>query len=808
MKISYNWLKDYLDFDLELDKLCEILTDIGLEVEGTQHWQSIPGGLQGLIIGEVLEAEKHPNADKLKITKVNIGTEENLPIVCGAPNVAAGQKVVVATVGTTLYPTNGDAFQIKKAKIRGETSQGMICAEDEIGLGVSHDGIMVLNPETVVGSPASKVFEVEEDYIIEIGLTPNRSDAFSHIGVAKDLKAALQINHNSKTEVKLPDVGNFPAKDEEGPISVYIENSGKCLRYTGLYIEKVTIKESPNWLKNKLQSVGVRPINNVVDITNFILHEIGQPLHAFDADKITGNKVLVKTLPAGTPFLALDEKEYKLTADDLVICNSFDGMCIAGVFGGLKSGVTNTTKNIFLESACFEPINTRKTSFKHLLRTDAAQRFEKGVDPNISVYALKRAALLMQELANAEIHTAIVDVYPKTILPKKINVNCNNVRRLIGDEVSNEAMTAILEAMEMQVNTIGESELEVQVPTNKYDVTREVDIVEEVLRIYGFNKVPIPDKVSAALNYTKVPTKNQLQNKVSNFLVANGLVEAMNLSISNAKYYEQHLVSDKKVVALLNNLNANLDVMRATMLFSGLENIRHNLNRQNNNISLFEFGKTYWQTEDAYKETENLSLFLTGKTGDESWQSENEDQNFYQLKALVNQVLSMMSISDYKIDELETNTLSYNLSYSKNDKTLVTFGLVDSKISKAFDVKQAVYYANLNWSSLVKLAKKATTIFSEISKYPKVRRDLAMLLDEKIQFAEIKNISNKTVKRILKDVNLFDIYKGDKIEQGKKSYAVSFHFQDDNKTLTDKEVDKAMNKLIKNFGDELGAVLR
>jgi len=808
MKISYNWLKNYIDFDLELDKLCEILTDIGLEVEGTQQWQSLPGGLQGLIVGEVLTAEKHPNADKLKITTVNIGQAEALPIVCGAPNVAAGQKVIVATVGAILYPTAGDPFQIKKAKIRGEASQGMICAEDEIGLGTSHDGIIVLNPETKAGTPASNIFEVENDYIIEIGLTPNRSDAFSHIGVAKDLKAALQINHNFSDEVSMPDVSNFPTKDAAAPISVSIVNNEKCHRYSGLYIENVTIKESPIWLKNKLQAVGVRPINNVVDITNFILHEIGQPLHAFDADKITGNQIIVKTLPADTPFLALDEKEYKLIGDDLMICNAEEGMCIAGVFGGLKSGVTDTTKNIFLESACFEPINTRKTSFKHLLRTDAAQRFEKGVDPNISVYALKRAALLMQELADAKINTAVVDVYPQTILPKKIKVNCNNVRRLIGDEISNNEMIAILEALEMTVETTAENEIEVQVPTNKYDVLRETDIVEEVLRIYGFNKVPIPGKISAALNYNKVPTKHQLQNKIANFLVANGLVEAMNLSISNAKYYEQHLLTDKKVVALLNNLNANLDVMRATMLFSGLENIKHNLNRQNNNISLFEFGKTYWQTDELYHETENLSLFLTGKTANENWKAKADDQNFYHLKALVNQVFNTMSINDYKVEEIETNALACNLSYQKNNKALATFGLVDGKISKAFDVKQPVYYANLNWSALVKLSQKATVTFAEIPKYPKVRRDLAMLLDENVHFSEIKNISNKTVKNILKEIDLFDIYKGDKIENGKKSYAVSFHFQDDKKTLTDKEVDKAMSKLIKNFTEELGAILR
>jgi len=808
MKISYNWLKSYLDFDLKPEPLCEILTDIGLEVEGLQPWESVKGGLKGLVVGHVLSAEKHPNADKLKLTKVDVGGDAPLSIVCGAPNVAPGQKVIVATVGTTIYPLESEPFTIKKAKIRGEASQGMICAEDEIGLGTSHVGIMVLADSNEPGKAISEIFEVEHDYIIDIGLTPNRSDAFSHTGVAKDLKAALQINHGFTDNVKMPEVKQFPDVKKKAPVSVKIIDNDKCHRYAGLYLSNVTIKESPNWLKNRLTAVGVRPINNVVDITNFILHELGQPLHAFDADKITGNQVLVKSLKAGTPFLALDEKKYKLTGDDLVICNEKEGMCIAGVFGGLKSGVTENTKNIFLESACFEPINTRKTSFKHLLRTDAAQRFEKGVDPNISVYALKRAALLMQELAGAEITTEIVDVYPQTILPKTITVNLNRVRQLIGDNISNNEIINILLAMDMEVDGVAENTIEVKVPTNKYDVLREADIVEEVLRIYGFNKVPVPEKVNAALSYSKTPTKQQLQNKVSDFLVSNGFVEAMNLSISNAKYYTDHQWEGKPIVPLLNNLNADLDVMRGTMLFSGLENIRHNINRQNTNVALFEFGKTYWKEEESYSETENLSLFLSGKAANESWESDYKDHNFYHIKNKIEHLLQQLGIDKYSVDDTNEAHFSYNLSYQKNNKTIATFGLIKKEISKYFDVKQAVLYANINWSAIVKLAQKQKIIFTEIPKYPKVRRDLSLTIDETVTYGQIEQISTKSVKHILKEVNLFDIYKGDKIEKGKKSYAVSFYFQDDKKTLTDKEVDKVMNKLIKNLSDELGAVLR
>jgi len=808
MKISYNWLKSYINFDLKPESLCEILTDIGLEVEGLQPWESVKGGLKGLLVGHVLEVQKHPNADKLKLTKVDVGDETPLAIVCGAPNVAAGQKVIVATVGTTIHPLEGEPFIIKKAKIRGEASEGMICAEDEIGLGQSHDGIMVLATDTKPGKAAHEIFEVEQDYIIEIGLTPNRSDAFSHIGVAKDLKSALQINYNFSGQVQMPDVSIFPKTKKPSPISVSIVDKDKCFRYAGIYLSKVTIKESPNWLKNRLTAVGVRPINNVVDITNFILHELGQPLHAFDADKVMGNKVLVQSLKAGTPFLALDEKEYKLTGDDLVICNEKEGMCIAGVFGGLKSGVTDQTKNIFLESACFDPINTRKTSFKHFLRTDAAQRFEKGVDPNISVYALKRAALLMQELAGAEIQYDIVDVYPEKIEPKTIKVNLNRVRQLIGDNISDNIIINILLSMEMEVNGSGEDCIEVKVPANKYDVLREADIIEEVLRIYGFNKVPVPEKVMAALSYTKKPTKQQLQNKVADHLVAQGLIEAMNLSITNAKYYSDHQWADKAGVPLLNNLNADLNVMRATMLFSGLENIRHNINRQNSNVALFEFGKTYWKKTDDYQEMDNLSIFLSGQRANENWQKDQQKQDIYQIKSITEELLHLLGVSNYEVDELDHPYLDYGLSYQKNNKTLVNLGLVKTSISNYFDVKQPVFYANVSWTYVLKLAQKNKIAFTEIPKYPKVRRDLSLTIDESVTYRQIEQLTKQSVKHILKDVNLFDIYKGDKIEQGKKSYAVSFYFQDERKTLTDKEVDKAMNKLIKNLSDELGAVLR
>ena len=808
MKISYNWLKSYLDFDLGVEELSEILTDIGLEVEGILPWESIKGGLNGLIVGHVLSAEKHPNADKLKVTKVDLGNGEPVDIVCGAPNVDAGQKVIVAPIDTTIYPLTGEPFKIKKAKIRGEVSEGMICAEDEIGLGKSHDGIMVLADSNVPGTPINEIFEVENDFIIEIGLTPNRNDAFSHIGVAKDLKTALQINKQSNNLVKMPDVASFPETSKASPISVTIKNEEKCWRYAGLYLSNIEIKESPNWLKNRVSAVGIRPISNVVDTTNFILHELGQPLHAFDADKIEGQKIIVQTQPKGTPFLALDEKEYKLTADDLMICNANEGMCIAGVFGGLKSGVTDSTTNIFLEAACFEPINTRKTSFHHLLRTDAAQRFEKGVDPNNTLYALKRAALLLQELAGATIETEIVDIYPTLIEPKEIEVDTKYIRTLIGAEVSDKEITDILEAMEMEVNTLGDNQIKVEVPTNKFDVTRQADIVEEVLRIYGFNKVPVPSRVHASLSYQNSPSPLQVQNNVANLLATNGFFETMNISISNSKYYEQLDWQGSTIVPLLNSLNADLDVMRGTMLYGGLESIRHNNNRQNNDLKLFEFGSIYWKDEDKFNEAQQLAIFCTGNANKESWRSQSEAIDFYNVKSVLNKVFDLLGIKGYVAEEANNSQLEFGLSYVLNTKEIADVGLVKNKVLQHFDIKQDVYFANINWTNVLKVIKKNKLKYSEISKYPMVRRDLALMIDDSVAFGNIKEIAEKNVKHILKSVNLFDIYKGDKMEAGKKSYAVSFNFQDDKKTLTDKQVDKIMKQLISKFETEIGASLR
>lgn len=808
MKISHNWLKSYLDFDLPIEKLSEILTDIGLEVEGIQPWESIKGGLNGLVVGHVLSAEKHPDADKLKITKVDLGNGEPVDIVCGAPNVEAGQKVIVAPINTVIYPLDGDPFKIKKAKIRGAVSEGMICAEDEIGLGKSHDGIMVLADSNEAGTAINEIFEVENDYIIEIGLTPNRNDAFSHIGVAKDLKAALQINMQSNAKVKFPDISEFPESTAESPITVSSVDEKKCWRYAGLYLSNIEIKESPNWLKNRLLAVGVRPISNVVDITNFILHELGQPLHAFDADKIEGQEIIVKSLPAGSTFLALDEKEYKLTADDLMICNANDAMCIAGVFGGLKSGVTDSTKNIFLEAACFEPINTRKTSFHHLLRTDAAQRFEKGVDPNNTIYALKRAALLMQELAGASIETKIVDIYPTIIEPKEILVDTNYIRTVIGADISNEEITNILKAMEMGVEVVEENQLKIKVTTDKFDVTRQADIVEEVLRIYGFNKVPVPSRVHASLSYHKKPNSNKIENNASNLLVGCGYLEAMNLSISNSKYYENLDWNGGTVVPLLNSLNADLDVMRGTMLYGGLESIKHNNNRQNNDLKLFEFGSIYWKDEDKFKESKQLAIFCSGNEQTESWRNKSEGTDFYNLKSTVNKLFSLLGKNKFETAETNNSLFEFGLSYTLNTKVIAEVGLVKSNILNHFDLKQAVYFADINWTNVLKALKKSKLKYAEISKFPMVRRDLALMIDDAVEFGSIKSIAEKNVKHILKSVNLFDIYKGDKMETGKKSYAVSFHFQDDKKTLTDKQVDKIMKQLISKFETEIGASLR
>lgn len=808
MKISYNWLKQYLDIDMPAEKVGQILTDIGLEVEGIEKKQSIEGGLQGLVVGHVLSAEKHPDADKLKLTTVDVGNGEPLPIVCGAPNVAQGQKVIVATVGTMLYPVEGEGFKIKKSKIRGQLSMGMICAEDEIGLGESHDGIMVVDENAAVGTPAAQVFDLKEDHIFEIGLTPNRSDATNHIGVAQDLLAALTVNYDYKGEITLPSVADFKIDNNNLPISVEVENAEACPRYSGITISGVKIQPSPAWLQDALKAIGVKCINNIVDITNFILHEIGQPLHAFDASAITGNKVVVKNLTEGSTFVTLDEVERKLSANDLMICNAEEGMCIAGVFGGIKSGVKDTTTDIFLESACFNAVSIRKTAGRYNLRTDAAMRFEKGSDPNITVYALKRAALLIKELAGGTISSDIVDVYPTKVEKPTVNIRFAQINRVAGHDIAAEKVTAILSAMGMNPQPVGGESLNVTVPTNKVDVLREIDVLEEVLRVFGFNNIPLKSNINASLAYKPAIDTNELYNSTANFLVANNFVEMMANSISNSKYHE----GDETIVPLLNSLNNHLDILRKSMAISGLEAIKENQRHKNFNLRLFEFGKTYHKKEEGdFKEQSFLTLFINGAQTEESWKGAAEQSNFYQLKQLTIQLLNVLGINHFEPSQFNDEQFLFGLALSTHGSPnpFAKIGQLRKSLTKQFDVNGDVFYAEINWDSVIKQLKKKKVKFSELPKFPSTRRDLALVIDKNIEFGAIEKIATRTGKKLLKSVNLFDIFEDEsKIGAGKKQYAVSFTFQDVNKTLTDKEIDKLMQKLISEFQKQLSANLR
>ncbi len=812
MKLALNWLKEYTDINLPPQKVGEILTDIGLEVEGEEEIESIPGGLAGLVVGHVKECGKHPNADKLSLTKVDVGEAELLQIVCGAPNVAAGQKVVVATVGTMLYPLGGDPFKIKKGKIRGEASMGMICAEDEIGLGTDHAGIIVLPKDTKVGTLVKDHYELESDYVYEIGLTPNRSDGTNQIGSAKDLAAALKINYGHSGEVRMPSVADFKVDNHDLPIHVTVENTAACPRYSGVSISGVTIKESPDWLKTRLLSIGVRPISNVVDITNFVLHELGQPLHAFDADQIKGKKIIVKNLPADTKFQSLDEVERKLIATDLMICDGeSNGMCIAGVFGGIKSGVTDSTTNIFLEAAHFNAKTTRRTSFHHDLRTDAAKVFEKGSDPNITVYALKRAAQLIKELAGGQIASEIVDIYPTEIKRAEIKVAYRNVERLIGVSIPKTEIRAILESMEMEILEDGDDAFVVAVPTNKADVTREADLIEEILRIYGFNKVPIPTQVKNSVVATKRPSPQELRNTLGDYLSANGFNEMMAVSLSKSSYAKEILpVPEEELVYVNNTSNVTLDVMRPTMLFSGLEAILHNQNRRSADLKLFESGKTYKKTAEGFKESQHLSLFLTGQKTNESWHNTQQAATgFYTLKAYVNNVLARLGMTGFQEDNLKDDIFAVGYKYFRGQQIVAKFGKVQKKIAKAMGIKSDVYYADINFDALIKASKKHKIAYSQLNKFPTVRRDLALIIDNSVSFNDIVRLARKTIKKSLKDINLFDVYTNEEqLGANKKSYAVSFIFEDPTKTLVDKFVDKEMNKLIQIFERNLNAQIR
>jgi len=819
MKISYNWLKQYIDFEIAPEDLSAILTDIGLEVEGMSTFQSVKGGLQGVVIGEVISCAKHPNADKLSITEVNIGTGKLLPIVCGAPNVAAGQKVLVATVGTKLY--NGDeSFTINKSKIRGEISEGMICAEDELGLGTSHDGIMVLPAEAEIGKKASKYFFVEEDVVFEIGLTPNRADATSHIGTARDLVAALnRIEKTRHYTLKIPPITKFEVENNKLDIDVVVEDTKACPRYTGVTLSGIKVGESPDWLKNKLNALGLRPINNIVDVTNYVLHETGQPLHAFDAKYITGNKVVVKKMPDNTAFTTLDEEERKLDAEDLMICNADSGMCIAGVFGGIRSGVTETTTDIFLESAYFDPTHIRKTSRRHMLQTDASFRFERGADPNITEYALKRAIVLMQELAGGTVSSEIKDIYPEPIEEWPVEINYSEVDRLIGKTIDRKTIKEILTDLDIDVLEDNNDSLQVVIPTFKVDVTRDVDVIEEILRIYGYNNVEFSDKIYSSVNLRPNPDLEKLQNMIADYLSSQGMSEIMNNSLTKSGYVDQSgIYSNENSVYLLNPLSQDLDILRQTLLFGGLEVVAYNLNRQMSNIRLFEFGTVYqkkekYKPEDAlnkYHEEKHLMLMASGIKQPENWNSEKDKLDVFDLKAKVEGILARLGIDQKHLELKETtNALSkYALGYYYNNKLLAETGSVHKKQLNQFDIKQEVLFAIINWDVLIKFMPKEANQYVPVPKFPAVRRDLAMILDENIKFEDLKKAAFKTEKKLLKSVGLFDIYKGDKIPEGKKSYAMSFILQDNEKTLNDKVIDKVMRKMQLAFEQNYKAELR
>lgn len=813
MKISLNWLKDYIEINLPPEKIGEILTDIGLEVEGMEEVDSIKGGLEGIVIGEVKTCIKHPNADRLSLTTVDIGSEEGLlQIICGAPNVAAGQKVLVAPTGTTVHPTNGEPFLIKRGKIRGEVSEGMICSEDEIGLGTNHDGIVVLPETATVGTLGRDFLKVEKDYVYEIGLTPNRSDATNHIGVAKDIAAALKINYGHVGDLQLPSVEDFKIHNHDLPVEVVVENTEACPRYAGVSIKGVTIKESPDWLKKRLQAIDVRPISNIVDITNFVLHEFGQPLHAFDLDEISDQKVIVKTLPQDAPFMSLDEVERKLNDHDLMICDGqSNGMCIGGVFGGIKSGVKENTNNIFLESAHFNAKWIRRTSMRHNLRTDAAKVFEKGSDPNISVYALKRAALLMVELAGGEIASEVVDIYPNPIQPTEVEVSYAHVNRLIGVDIPKEKIRAILEAMEMEIVDETETHFRVAVTTNKADVTREADVIEEILRIYGFNNVPVPGHIKTAVTIAPSPDPNELKDTIGNLLSANGFNEMMAVSLTESRYFREFLpIPAENLVFVNNTSNIHLDAMRPMMLFSGLEAVLHNQNRQQYSLKLFEFGKSYRKKEDGIDERSHLTLLLTGERSPESWLNEDKAQvNYFTLKAYVQQVLTRLGLDTYQETAISDDTYSFGLKYHRGQQTLVEFGKVKPKLIKKMDIRTPVFYADFNWDALLKSRKKHKIIFEEINKFPSTRRDLALVVENSIKFQDIVAIARKVGKKLIKDINLFDVYENEaQLGKGKKSYAISFIFEDPTKTLKDKEVDKVTTQLIQQYESQLSAIIR
>jgi len=806
MTISYNWLSEYLPETIEPERLSKILTSIGLEVESLEKYETIKGGLAGLLIGQVLECNQHPNADKLKITKVDVGAAGILQVVCGATNVAVGQKVVIATVGTTIYPSTGEPLTMRVAKIRGEESFGMICAEDEIGIGSSHEGILVLPNEVVVGSPASEYFRPYSDYIFEIGLTPNRMDAMSHLGVAKDVCAYLTHHNKKEVKSKSPFNNSFKADTHKLGIKIRVENTNDCLRYAGVSLTNVTVKDSPQWLKNKLLAIGVRSINNIVDLTNYILHETGQPLHAFDADEIKGQQIIVKNLPEGTPFVTLDEKERKLTASDLMICNgNGEPMCMGGVFGGWQSGVKATTKNIFLETACFNPIAIRKTSLKHGLRTDAATRFEKGVDISNTLNVLKRAALLMKEIAGGEISSDITDVYPVPKLPVEVAIKYHYLKKLSGKNYHPDAVKRILTSLGFEVAKEGLDELRVIVPFCKPDISLPADLVEEIVRIDGLDHIDIPTSITISPSIDQSGSKEVLKEKIANYLVGQGCNEIFTNSITNSKYFSEETL--QTTVKMINNLSADLDVLRPTMLETGLEIIAYNLNRKNNNLQCFEFGKTYASNAiGEYKEEEHLSIYLSGFNHESLWKEKAKQQDFYKAKGLTEAILSLCGIEEISFQKEDDNQLNINVFSGK--KAMGKIIEVSKKQLTAFDIKQPVYFIDFNFLAILAKVEKQKMVYKEVSKFPPVQRDLALVVSSNTSYEAIETVVKKAKLHKLQSMRLFDVFESDKLGTNKKSMAVSFIFLDEEKTMTDKEIDSMVHQLIEQFEKELGAEIR
>ncbi|MGM0477852.1 MAG: phenylalanine--tRNA ligase subunit beta [Bacteroidota bacterium] len=811
MKISYSWLKRYVKTSLSPKEVGEILTDTGLEIEGIEEVERIQGGLQGVVIGEIKECTKHENADRLNVTNVDVGENELLQIVCGAPNVAEGQKVMVATVGTTLYPAPNEPFKIKKSKIRGVASEGMICAEDELGIGTSHDGIMVLPEDAEVGQKAATYFQLESDVVFEIGLTPNRSDAMGHVGVARDLVAYTKVHDVEKTTLQFPDASAFEVQNTGQSVKIEVEDTEACPRYMGTVIADIEVAPSPDWLKNALLSIGLTPINNVVDVTNYVMHELGTPLHAFDLKKV-GEQIVVKKAEAGTVFNTLDGEERKLSADDLMITNGTENMCMAGIFGGADSGVKDTTQSIFLEAAYFDPVTIRQSAKRHGLITDASFRFERGVDPNMIDFALKRAAALIAEVTGGKVGMQPIDKYPQTIQSREVMFSYERCNQLIGNEIEVEKIGEILKSLDIEILQNNGAQVKLKIPTYRVDVTRQADVIEEVLRIYGFNNITLPEKWNISLSEQDLRNEEKRMNTVANLLVSQGYFEMLNNSLTASQLIEElggEWMSNANSVEMLNPLSNELDVMRQTLIFHGLSSIAHNQNRQHPDVGLFEFGKVYHKFGDEYKENKRLNIFLTGRKHQERWNTDDSKTTFYSLKGSVVALLERLGIDEMVTSKaLKKSLLADGIQLYAQKNKIGEIGWTTKELNKAFGVKQQVFVADLDWDMLLSLGNRNKVEFSPLARSFAVRRDFSLLLDEAVTFGAIEAIAYKTDRRLLKKVDLFDVYEGDKLPEGKKSYAVSFSFQDDEKTLKDKQIDKLMDKIYAQLNKQLKAELR